>query len=389
MSRKITILGSTGSIGESALRVVRQPGIGLRVYGLSCKQNINILETQIEEFSPSVVAVESDDAISAGAYRDLRKRYPQVEFLEGEQGVCDLASRETDVLVSSIVGAAGLRPTLAAVGSAKRIALANKETLVMAGEIVMQRIRESGGELVPVDSEHSAVFSLLRDMPRKQVRRIILTASGGSVRDIPADELDSVRPEAALEHPTWSMGSIITIDSATMVNKGLEVIEAHHLFGYDYRDIDVIVHPESIIHSMVETVDGSVYAQLGVADMALPIMNAVTFPDRVENSFGRINFEELGSLTFRPCDREKYPAVDLCYSAGRRGGTAPAVLNAANEIAVDAFLQGSILFTDIVKIVEKTLGLHSVLDSPSIEDIFRADAEARDIAANLITGEKQ
>ena len=266
------------------------------------------------------------------------------------------------------------------------MALANKETLVMAGDIFMRRVRDCNVELIPVDSEHSAVFALLENIKRKNIARIILTASGGSLRDRPVRELESVTPEEALAHPTWNMGSKITIDSATLVNKGLEVIEAHHLFNVGYDDIDVVIHPQSIIHSMVETVDGSVHALMSVPDMALPIMNALTYPEKVANPFGRIDFSRVGSLTFKSHEGGKYPALELCYSAGRAGGTMPAVLNGANEVAVGAFLEKRLRFTHIVKIVERVMALHSPLVDPGIDDIFSADAWARDMANRMIRG---
>ena len=318
MSRTISILGSTGSIGETTLRVARFLKDEFRVYGLACGGNLRLLEEQVREFRPEVVAVASLEAAMTDEYRGLVKKFPGTVFLEGEEGVAEMAGRSVDVLVSAIVGAAGLRPTLASIGAARRLALANKETLVMAGDIVKRKVRESGTELVPVDSEHSAVFSLTRGLAPGEIERVILTASGGSLRDVAIGELHAVTPERALAHPTWDMGNKITIDSATLVNKGLEVIEAHHLFDIGYDRIDVLIHPESIVHSMVETVDGAVYAHMGVTDMVFPILNALAYPEKRRNPFGRLRLEEIGRLTFRACDRARYPALDLCY----RGGTA-------------------------------------------------------------------
>ncbi|HNW27751.1 MAG TPA: 1-deoxy-D-xylulose-5-phosphate reductoisomerase [Spirochaetota bacterium] len=387
MSRTISILGSTGSIGESTLRVVRFLKEEFRVYGLACGGNIALLEKQIREFGPAVVAVGSPDAAASAEYRDLVKKFPDVEFLEGEQGTVELAGRSVDVLVSAIVGAAGLKPTLASLGKAKRLALANKETLVMAGDIVKRGLASSGGEMIPVDSEHSAVFCLTRGLAPAEIERVILTASGGSLRNTPVEELERVTPQQALAHPTWDMGNKITIDSATLMNKGLEVIEAHHLFDLPYEKIDVLVHPESVVHSMVETVDGAIYGHLGVTDMVFPVLNALTWPEKRGNPFGRLKLEEVGSLTFAACDRKRYPALSLCYEAGRRGGTMPSILNAANEVAVAAFLAGRIPFTDIVKIVEKTMGKQNVLDNPGLAEIVDADRAARDAASGFI-GEK-
>ncbi|OHD69521.1 MAG: 1-deoxy-D-xylulose-5-phosphate reductoisomerase [Spirochaetes bacterium RBG_16_49_21] len=384
MSKTVSILGSTGSIGRTCLRVLRFLGDDFQVYGLACGGNIGLLERQIQEFKPAAAAVGAASAVTSEEYRTLKKKYPGTEFLDGEDGVTELAGRRVDVLVSAIVGAAGLKPTLAGLDAAGRIALANKETLVMAGDIVRKRLASNGAELVPVDSEHSALFSLIRTIEPSDVLRIILTASGGSLRGLPASDLSSVTPERALEHPTWEMGSKITIDSATLMNKGFEVIEAHFLFGVEYDRIDVLLHPESIVHSLVETVDGGLYAYLSVTDMALPVLAAFMHPRRLKNPFGRLRLEEVGRLTFASCDRSRYPALDLCYAAGRRGGTLPAVLNAANEVAVNAFLEGRIPFTDIVKVVETAMERHRVADDPGIEEIFEADREARELSRSLI-----
>jgi 1-deoxy-D-xylulose-5-phosphate reductoisomerase len=384
MSKSISILGSTGSIGETTLRVVRFLKDEYSVYGLACRGNLSLLDRQIEEFRPVVVAVESPEAAASGEYLFLKKKYPETRFLEQGDGVVELAGMSVDVLVSAIVGAAGLRPTMASLGAAKRLALANKETLVMAGDIVKRELSGSGTEMIPVDSEHSAVFSLTGGLRPAEIERIILTASGGSLREVSLDDLDAVTPERALAHPTWDMGSKITIDSATLMNKGLEVIEAHHLFNMAYDAIDVLIHPESIVHSMVETVDGSIYAHMGVTDMVFPVLNALCFPEKRGNPFGRLRLESIGKLTFAACDRKRYPALDLCYAAGRRGGTMPAVLNASNETAVSAFLDGRIRFTDIVRIVEKTMDKQNVVDNPGLEEIFGADREAREIATGII-----
>ncbi len=384
MSKTISILGSTGSIGETTLRVVRFLKDEFRVHGLACGGNLALLERQIHEFSPDAVAVGSPEAAASAGYRELRKKFPGTEFLEGEEGIAALAGRSVDVLVSAIVGAAGLKPTLASLGSAKRLALANKETLVMAGDIVKRELAASGGEMIPVDSEHSAVFSLTRGLAAKDIERVILTASGGSLRGTPVEDLRRVTPEQALAHPTWNMGSKITIDSATLMNKGLEVIEAHHLFDLPYDTIDVLIHPESVVHSLVETVDGAVYAHLGVTDMVFPVLNALTYPGKRENPFGRLKLEETGKLTFAACDHGRYPALSLCYEAGRRGGTMPSILNAANEVAVAAFLSGVIRFTDIVRIVAKTMEKQNVLDNPGLSEIVDADREARGRASGFI-----
>ncbi len=382
-TRSITILGSTGSIGESTLRVIRSAGRSYRINGLACGSNTDQLENQIREFSPEAVAVHSRDAAHGQGYSELKKAFPDVTFLEGEEGVVELARRERDILVSAISGSAGLRPTMAAVDNCKRIAIANKETLVMAGTLFMGAVEKAGVELIPVDSEHSAVFSLLENLRRDDVSRIILTASGGSLRDVSLEELEGISPEEALKHPNWDMGSKITIDSATLMNKGLEVIEAHYLFGYDYGSIGVIIHPESIVHSLVETVDGAMYAHMSVTDMALPIQNALTWPEKAGHPFGRLELETIGSLNFSGVDSLRYPALELCYEAGTRGGTAPSLLNGANEAAVGLFLAGKIYFTDIVKTVEKALQNHRVVENPTLDDIFDADSEGREFAHRL------
>lgn len=384
MSKTVTVLGSTGSIGVSTLRVVKFLNDEYRVYGLTCQKNITLLEAQIREFHPRAVAVESNEIVTSDEYRKLKKRYTEVEFLEGEDGVMELAGRQVDLLVSAIVGAAGLKPTLNAVNNCKRIALANKETLVMAGDIFTGRIRSEKSELIPVDSEHSAVFSLLENINNSYVERIILTASGGSLRNLPIEKMDSVTPEIALDHPTWNMGNKITIDSATLMNKGLEVIEAHYLFGFEYERINVLIHPESIVHSMIELVDGALHAHMGVADMALPILNAMKYPEKIRNDFGRLKLEDIGSLHFTVYDRKRYPSLELCYCAGREGGTMPAVLNAANEVAVDAFLSKKIKFTDIVRVVDKTMGKLSNIKDPDIDDIIKCNSESREISKRII-----
>lgn len=380
----ISILGSTGSIGLSALRVIKTFPEKFRIYGLACNRNTGVLSDQINEFNPSVVAIGDKSAALRGDIKDLISANREVEFLFGEEGIIELASRKCDTVISSIVGSAGLRPSLAALEGCSRLALANKETLVMAGSIFTALAAQKGVELIPVDSEHSAVFSLLSNLKNNEVERIILTASGGSLRDYPEEALEDVTPEIALKHPTWSMGSKITIDSATLMNKGLEVIEAHHLFGFDYNKIGVIIHPESVIHSMVETVDGGVYAHMGVTDMVFPILNALMYPEKLKNPFGRLDLAEVGRLNFRRYDSVKFPALELCYHAGRSGGNVPAVLNAANEAAVYAFLDRKIRFTDIVKIVEKTIDSIGLISLPGINDIFQSDRDARIVAAGLI-----
>lgn len=386
MTSTVTILGSTGSIGLSSLRVIDALGGDFNVRGLSCHSNLDLLEKQIIKYKPALIAVCSPEALYSEQFKKLEKKFPDTEFLHGEDGVIELARRGADIMISAIVGSAGLKPSLAAIPHVKRIALANKETLVMAGDIFMKEVEKHAVELIPVDSEHSAIFSLISNISKSDIRRIILTASGGSLMNRPADELHSVTPEEALAHPTWDMGSKITIDSATLMNKGFEVIESHHLFDIEYNSINIIIHPESIIHSMVETIDGAVYAHLGIPDMAFPIMNALSYPERRKNPFERLDLLKIGSLNFIPCEDGKFPSLALCYNSGRMGGTMPAVLNAANEVAVKAFLEKKIIFTDIIKIVEKILEIHSVITDPDLSAILEADKWARETAKSKIRG---
>ena len=309
-----------------------------------------------------------------------------MSFCGGEQGLRELAARDVDILVSAIVGAAGLVPSAAAIGHAKRIALANKETLVAAGDWFIKQTQKSGTELVPVDSEHSAVFALLEGRDPSSVQKIILTASGGSLRDKTLSELAHVTAADALNHPTWDMGKKITIDSATLMNKGLEVIEAHHLFDMPYEKIDVVIHPESAIHSLVEMADGALFAHLSVADMALPILQALMFPQKRVHGFGSLNLAELGALHFFAYDAMRFPALNLCRAAGITGGTAPAVLNAANECAVYAFLENKISFVNIVHVVQDVLNAHVVEKIFCIGDALEADRRGREKASQIIRG---
>lgn len=374
MSKCISILGSTGSIGVQALDTARN--LGLRVAGLSANRNIELLEKQAREFTPEVVA--TGDEASAAKLR-LRLSDLKVEVVSGPEGFKTVAALEgADTVVASIVGIAGLIPTMEAIRHGKDIALANKETLVTAGPIVIEEARRRGARLLPVDSEHSAVFQCLEGNRRKDVARLILTASGGPFRGRSLEEIKGVRVEDALKHPNWSMGSKITIDSATMMNKGLEVIEARWLFGFEAERISIVVHPQSIIHSMVEYVDGSIMAQLGSPDMRIPIQYALTYPERAPNAFSRLDLLKTGTLTFEEPDLKAFPCIRLAYEALRAGGTLPAVLNAANEAAVGLFLQGRIAFTDIPAAVEKVMEKHITNISPSLDDIIEVDRWARE-----------
>ncbi|AEV69035.1 1-deoxy-D-xylulose-5-phosphate reductoisomerase [Acetivibrio clariflavus] len=375
MTKSISILGSTGSIGVQTLDVARN--LGIRVAGIAANTSIDKLESQAREFLPEVVAVGNEEMAKVLAERlnDL-----DVEVIGGIEGFKRVASLESvDTVVTSIVGIAGLIPTMEAIKNKKNIALANKETLVTAGEIVMSEALKAGIEILPVDSEHSAIFQSLMGNNIKDVSRIILTASGGPFRGKSSKELENVTLAEALKHPNWNMGSKITIDSATLMNKGLEVIEAKWLFGLDLDKIKVIVHPQSIIHSMVEYVDGSVIAQLGSPDMRLPIQFALTYPERKHNNFSKLDLLKCGSLTFEEPDMKSFPCLRLAFEALRIGSTMPAVMNAANEEAVGLFLKEKIKFVDIPKAIEKVMSKHVVINNPTIEDILEVDLWARQI----------
>ncbi|MEG6611979.1 1-deoxy-D-xylulose-5-phosphate reductoisomerase [Pseudoclostridium thermosuccinogenes] len=379
MAKKIAILGSTGSIGIQTLDVARN--LGIEVLGLTASKNIELLEKQAREFKPQAVAV-ADEKLANLLYERLRDL--NIEVYGGVDGLKKVASMDgTDTVVSSVVGIAGLLPTIAAIEKGKDIALANKETLVTAGAIVMSMARSRNVRIFPVDSEHSAIFQCLAANDKKDLARIILTASGGPFRGMSCEELEKVTVEQALKHPNWSMGSKITIDSATLMNKGFEVIEARWLFDVGADKIQVLVHPQSIIHSMVEYVDGSIIAQLGAPDMRIPIQLALTYPARMPNDFSKLDFLKVGSLTFEdPCYRT-FPCLRLSFEALNAGGTMPAVLNAANEISVNLFLKGKIGFNDISRINEKVMDKHILNISPSIDDIIDSDVWARKKAMEL------
>ena len=376
--RKIlAVFGSTGSIGTNTLEVVRRHPEHFAVRCLTGNSNADLLAEQVREFRPAAVAVTDAEARAAvrAAVGDL------TDVLDGEDALVALASRDDyDTMVSSLVGFAGLLPTMAAIRSGKHIALANKETLVVAGELMTALAREHGVPLLPIDSEHSAIQQCLVGEPAHSVSRIILTASGGPFRGWTRQELAAVTPSQALRHPNWSMGSKITIDSATLMNKGLEVIEARWLFGVEADRIDVVVHPQSIIHSMVEFSDGSVKAQLGVPDMKIPIHYALTYPDRLAADYERADLPRIGSLTFEQPDLSTFPCLRLAYDALREGGTAPACMNAANEVAVAAFLRGGLGFTGIPALIEESLQHVPLCPLTSLEDIIETDRAAREWA---------
>ncbi len=379
--KSLSILGSTGSIGLSTLDVVRQHPERFSITGLAEGHDIDLLAEQIMEFRPRIVSVR--DEASADLLRE-RLGSERPEIFWGIDGAAEVAAADgAEMVVSAIVGAAGLVPTVSAIKAGKDIALANKETLVVAGQLVSDLVREHNVTLLPVDSEHSAVFQSLVGHRKEDIERIILTASGGPFRQTPAGELKDVGPERALKHPQWSMGAKITIDSATLMNKGLEVIEAHWLFDMPAEKIGVVVHPQSIIHSMVEYIDGCVMAQLGAPDMRAPIAYAIAWPLRCESGIKKLDLAEIATLTFEEPDMERFPALRLAFDALKAGKTYPAVLNAANEIAVAAFLDRKVGFTDIAAIVDKTMQVHDAYEPSSLDEYLMADRWARDTAVAM------
>ena len=380
-AKRLAILGSTGSIGTQTLDVVRSHPELFCAAALAANTNDEALERQIEEFHPAVAVLVDENA----AVR-LRKRYRgKTEILSGENGLRTAATfGEADTVVTSMVGFAGLSPTLAALEAGKTIALANKETLVVAGELVTALARKKGVSILPVDSEHCALFQCLQGERRETVERLILTASGGPFRGKTTEELKSVTVADCLKHPTWSMGRKITVDSATLVNKGLEVIEAHWLYDVPYEKIEVAVHPQSVVHSMVEFRDGAVMAQLGLPDMRLPIQYALTYPMREKADFGRMDFKTRMSLSFEPPDMKTFRGLALAYEAGRAGGIMPCVLNGANEEAVAAFLAGRIGFLDIYECIERAMGAQKNVSHPSFEALCEADSCARTFVRSFL-----
>lgn len=381
--KKISVLGSTGSIGVNVLNVVRQFPEKFTIVGLAAGKNIEALKHQIEEFDPLLISVY--DAEHAAVLEKMLPRQYTSRIVYGNSGNEQVAALEqADFTVSAIVGSAGLLPTLAAIESGKDIGLANKETLVMAGKIVMDRVRHNAVNLFPVDSEHSAIFQALEGGRRQDVDKIILTASGGPFRAKSLEELHNVTPEQALAHPNWSMGRKISIDSATLMNKGLEVIEARWLFNMDIDGIEVVVHPQSIVHSLVEFLDGSVLAQLGIPDMRIPIAYALSYPERMELKLHRLELSQCANLEFEDPDFIRFPALRLAFEALRNGGVSPAVLNGANEVAVEAFLNNAISFPRIAEIVEECLKNVVGGEENSVDDILEADCKARGVARKLL-----
>ncbi len=380
MIKKIAIFGSTGSIGVNALEVVRQHPNRFKIVCLTAHHNAVLLAEQALAFNPETVCIGTE---SGRKVLKEKLKGKNIQIVTGEQALCDLAREEDfDTMIGAIVGFAGFMPTIEAIKAGKNIGLANKETLVAGGDLVNRLMEKHKVQLIPIDSEHSALFQCLVGENPNSIRKLILTASGGPFRELPAEEFGSITLSRALKHPNWSMGAKITIDSATLMNKGLEVIEAHWLFGVDRNRIDVIIHPQSIIHSMVEFTDSSVKAQLGLPDMKLPIQYALAYPERLPNELESLDLKKIMRLEFHEPDRKKFRCLQLAYDALAIGGTMPAVLNGANESALGYFLQEKISFTDIPKLIETTMQNHSPIALPTLEDIIEADRWARSEVIN-------
>lgn len=374
--KQIVVLGSTGSIGVNTLKVVGDHPEEFEIVGLSARNNVELLRQQVRAFKPRWVALQDESRLPE--LERLVGEHP-IQILGGEEGIVELAGKEdVDLVVVAITGAAALKPTLAAIARGRRIGLANKETLVMCGELMMDETRRSRAQIIPIDSEHSAIFQCLEGHSSREIRRILLTTSGGPLKDVPLADFGKLTKAQVMKHPRWNMGPKITVDSATMMNKALEVIEARWLFGVEADAIEVLVHPEAIVHSLVEYIDGSVLAQLAVTDMRIPIQYAMTYPKRLPSSLGPLNLVEWGKLTFESPKREKFPCLDLGFEAARVGGTQPAVFNAANEACVTAFLADALPFTRIPAVIEEVLSRHRTVSNPSLAQILEADAWAHE-----------
>ncbi|ARK25801.1 1-deoxy-D-xylulose-5-phosphate reductoisomerase [Sporosarcina sp. P37] len=372
--KKINLLGATGSIGTQTLSIIAAHPEQFTLTAMSAGRNIQKVREIIAKFHPKLVSVlEKEDAVR------LQNEFPEVTIVHGDEGLIEAAAGvEADILLNSVIGSVGLRPTLAAIEAGMTIAIANKETLVAAGDLVVEAAKRHNVPLVPVDSEHSALFQSLNGENPKRITSLILTASGGSFRDYTRDQLQNVTVEQALAHPNWSMGNKLTIDSATMMNKGLEVIEAHHLFAMPYDQIECLLHKESIIHSMVEFEDTSVMAQLGSPDMRVPIQYALTYPDRIPMADAkRLRLDEIGKLHFEKMDYDRFKALSFAYDAGREGGTMPTAMNAANEVAVQLFMEGHISFMQIEEIIEQMMNQHQTIQKPNLEEILETDRITR------------
>ncbi len=383
--KSISVLGSTGSIGKNTLKIIEMYPDRFEVAALSAKSNIKLLATQVMKFRPDIVAVGDEEGAAELESILHNNNTSPPAIVSGEKGLIKAASEsKADIVVTAVVGAAGLLPTIAAIEAGKDIALANKETLVTAGDIVMNLAADRGVNILPVDSEHSAIFQSMQGQRRQDLKKILLTASGGPFFDVPAEDFHKITPADALNHPTWDMGEKITIDSATLMNKGLEVIEARHLFDVDPSMIEVVVHRQSIIHSMAAYRDGSVIAQLGIPDMRGAIAYALSCPERLDLNIESPDFFDIGTLTFLKPDMKKFPCLAMAYEVIEKGGTAPAVLNAANEKAVSAFLSGAITFDSIPVIIRQTIDSLDIISKPDISEIVLADNQARGYADKII-----
>ena len=381
--KRISLLGSTGSIGRNALKIIKHNPDKYKIIALSAGRNIDLLLGQIDEFGPKAVCVLDEDL--ASTLRTRLKTNAGIEIYSGIEGFKRIATfEEVDTVISAMTGAAGLGPTYAAVEAGKNIALANKEAMVMAGPLIMGGVKNNKQTVLPIDSEHSAILQSLQGHPREDLRRIILTASGGPFRDMPLEEMKRVTPEQTQEHPTWNMGRKINVDSATLMNKGLEAIEAKWFFDLKMDQIDIVIHPQSIVHSMVEYRDGSIIAQMGVPHMITPISYALSYPHHIENHLSPLQLDEIGTLSFEKPDKTRFRCLDLALQAGKIGGSMPAVLNAANEIAVEAFLEGQIGFLQIPMLIEKTMEAHTAYDIGHIEEVMEADSWARQRAEEAL-----
>jgi len=377
--KKITILGSTGSIGTNALEVIRNKREEFEVVAMSANYNHKLLIEQIKEFSPKYVSIGTEEG-----FEEIKKVYPELIVYLKEDGLRKLgALDETDIILTAVSGAIGIEATIEAIKKEKRIALANKETMVAAGDLINNLLKDYKAEIIPVDSEHSAIYQSLLGGRMKEVDKLIITASGGTFRGKTLEDLKDVTVEQALKHPNWSMGKKITIDSSTLCNKGLEVIEAHQLFGIDYDKIEVVVHPQSIIHSMVEFEDKSVIAQLGVPDMKVPIQYAFTYPERTSNScLDPLDFRKASTLTFEEPNHEVFKGIEYAFYAGKKGKSMPVVYNAANEVAVDLFIQGKIKFLEIYEILKNAMDSHEIIEVDKLENIKKVDRETREWVMN-------
>lgn len=379
MAKSVTILGSTGSIGRSALEVVRATPGEFRVTGLCAHSNVELLDQQIREFKPEFVALYDEDAA-----KDLGQYDPQPTVFAGAEGIIELASQKTDILLAAMVGGVGLRAILAAIESGNSVALANKEPLVMAGPLIVKAAARAGVNLLPVDSEHSAIFQCLEGHKREELLRVVVTASGGPFYTTPREQLAEVTPAQATKHPTWDMGAKISVDSATLMNKGLEVIEAMHLFNLSLDMIDIVIHPQSIVHSLVEFTDGSIFAHLGVTDMRLPIQFALSWPNRVKSPLARLDLTSMKDITFAAPDFQQFPCLEYALQAAREGRAV--TLNAANEVAVEAFSKGQIPFLAISETIDRVMQQESLAYPETLDEIEQSDNEARARARALVWG---